>query len=41
MRGVEDLLISLVLAGLVLLPLAEIVLRKFFQTGISNGGRWF
>jgi tripartite ATP-independent transporter DctM subunit len=32
----EDLLVSLALAALVLLPLGEIVLRKVFQTGISG-----
>ena len=36
LRDVEDLLISLVLAALVLLPPVEIVLRKVFQTGISG-----
>jgi len=36
LRDVEDLLISLVLAALVLLPPVEIVLRKVFQAGISG-----
>ena len=36
LRDVEDLLVSLVLAALVLLPLGEIVLRKLFQAGISG-----
>ncbi|MCX6071268.1 MAG: TRAP transporter large permease subunit [Chloroflexi bacterium] len=36
LRDVEGLLVSLALAALVLLPLAEIVLRKFFQAGISG-----
>jgi tripartite ATP-independent transporter DctM subunit len=36
LRDVEGLLVSLVLAALVLLPLAEIVLRKLFQAGISG-----
>ena len=36
LRETEDLLVSLVLAGLVLLPLGEILLRKLFQTGISG-----
>lgn len=36
LREVENLLVSLALAALVLLPLGEIVLRKLFQTGISG-----
>jgi tripartite ATP-independent transporter DctM subunit len=36
LREVENLLVSLALAALVLLPLGEIVLRKVFQTGISG-----
>ena len=36
LREVENLLVSLALAALVLLPLVEIVLRKLFQTGISG-----
>jgi tripartite ATP-independent transporter DctM subunit len=36
LRDVEDLLVSLALASLVLLPLVEIVLRKLFRTGISG-----
>jgi tripartite ATP-independent transporter DctM subunit len=36
LREVENLLVSLALAALVLLPLVEIVLRKVFQTGISG-----
>ncbi len=36
LRDAEDLLVSLALAAMVLLPLAEIVLRKFFQTGIGG-----
>jgi len=36
LRDVENLLVSLALAALVLLPLGEIVLRKLFQTGISG-----
>jgi tripartite ATP-independent transporter DctM subunit len=36
LREGENLLVSLVLAALVLLPLVEIVLRKLFQTGISG-----
>jgi len=36
LRNVENLLVSLALATLVLLPLGEIVLRKGFQTGISG-----
>ena len=36
LREVENLLVSLTLAALVLLPLGEIVLRKLFQTGISG-----
>jgi C4-dicarboxylate transporter DctM subunit len=36
LRNVENLLVSLALAALVLLPLGEIVLRKVFQTGISG-----
>ncbi len=36
LRDVEDLLVSLALAALVLLPLVEIILRKVFQTGISG-----
>jgi C4-dicarboxylate transporter DctM subunit len=36
LRDVENLLVSLALAALVLLPLVEIVLRKVFQTGISG-----
>ncbi len=36
LRGVEDLLTSLVLAALVLLPLGEVVLRKLFRTGVSG-----
>ncbi len=34
--AVENLLVSLVLAAMALLPLSEIVLRKLFQTGISG-----
>ena len=36
LREVENLLVSLALAALVLLPLAQIVLRRLFQTGISG-----
>ena len=36
LREVENLLVSLALAALVLLPLGEIVLRKLFRTGISG-----
>ncbi len=36
LREAENLLVSLALAALVLLPLGEIVLRKLFQTGISG-----
>ena len=36
LRNVENLLVSLALAVLVLLPLGEIVLRKVFQAGISG-----
>ena len=36
LRDAEDLLVSLALAAMVLLPLAEIVLRRFFQTGIGG-----
>jgi tripartite ATP-independent transporter DctM subunit len=36
LRDVENLLVSLSLAALVLLPLGEIVLRKLLQTGISG-----
>jgi len=36
LREVENLLVALALAALVLLPLGEIVLRKVFQTGISG-----
>ncbi len=36
LRGVENLLVSLALTALVLLPLGEIALRKLFQTGISG-----
>ncbi len=36
LREVENLLVSVALAALVLLPLGEIVLRKLFQTGISG-----
>jgi C4-dicarboxylate transporter DctM subunit len=36
LRNVENLLVSLALAALVVLPLGEIVLRKVFQTGISG-----
>ena len=36
LRDAEGLLISLALAGLVLLPLAEILLRKFFRAGIGG-----
>jgi C4-dicarboxylate transporter, DctM subunit len=36
LRDVEDLLVSLALTALVLLPLAEIVFRKLFQSGISG-----
>jgi tripartite ATP-independent transporter DctM subunit len=36
LRDVENLLVSLALAALVLLPLVEIVLRKVFQAGISG-----
>jgi C4-dicarboxylate transporter DctM subunit len=36
LRNVENLLVSLALAALVLLPLGEIVLRKVFQAGISG-----
>jgi tripartite ATP-independent transporter DctM subunit len=36
LRDFENLLVSLALAALVLLPLGEIVLRKLFQTGISG-----
>ena len=36
LREVENLLVALALAALVLLPLGEIVLRKLFQTGISG-----
>ena len=36
LRGGEDLLISVTLAALVVLPLAEILLRKLFQSGISG-----
>ena len=36
LRGAENLLVSLALAALVLLPLVEIVLRKVFQAGISG-----
>lgn len=36
LRNGENLLVSLALAALVLLPLGEIVLRKVFQAGISG-----
>ena len=36
LRDVENLLVSLALAALVLLPLGEIVLRKVFHAGISG-----
>ena len=36
LRESENLLVSLVLAALVLLPLTEIILRKFFQSGIGG-----
>lgn len=36
LRDVESLLVSLALAALVLVPLAEIVLRRLFQAGISG-----
>lgn len=36
LRDTEDLLVSLALAALVLLPLAEILLRKFFRAGIGG-----
>ena len=36
LRNVENLLVSLALAALVLLPLGEIVLRRVFQAGISG-----
>jgi C4-dicarboxylate transporter, DctM subunit len=36
LRNGENLLVSLALAALVLLPLGEIVLRKMFQAGISG-----
>jgi tripartite ATP-independent transporter DctM subunit len=36
LRDVENLLVSLSLAALVLLPLGEILLRKLFQTGLSG-----
>ncbi|HSD60414.1 MAG TPA: TRAP transporter small permease subunit, partial [Burkholderiales bacterium] len=36
LRDAEDLLVSLALAALVLLPLAEIVLRRFFQVSIGG-----
>ena len=36
LRDAENLLISLALAALVLLPLLEIVLRKFFRAGIGG-----
>ena len=36
LRDVENLLVSLALAALMLLPLGEIALRKLFQTGISG-----
>lgn len=36
LREAENLLVSLALAALVVLPLEEIVLRKLFQTGISG-----
>ncbi|MBU6400714.1 MAG: TRAP transporter large permease subunit [Verrucomicrobia bacterium] len=37
-RNGEDVVISLALAALVLLPLSEIVLRRLFQTGLSGAG---
>ena len=36
LREVENLLVSLALAALVLLPLGEVVLRKLFQTSIGG-----
>src|SRR5438128_12454366 len=36
LRTVENLALALALAGLVVLPLVEIVLRKFVHTGISG-----
>jgi C4-dicarboxylate transporter, DctM subunit len=38
LRDGENLLVSLTLAVLVLIPLAEIVLRKLFRNGISGAG---
>jgi tripartite ATP-independent transporter DctM subunit len=36
LRDAENILVSLALAALVLIPLLEIVLRRFFQAGISG-----
>lgn len=36
LSGGENLIVSLALTGMVLIPMADIVLRKLFQTGISG-----
>ncbi|MBI4328182.1 MAG: TRAP transporter large permease subunit [Chloroflexi bacterium] len=36
LRNGENCIVALVLAGMVILPLTEIILRKVFHTGISN-----